>query len=341
MVVSKENKTDVDFDMDLTHSFADYLKDLYSTRKRKMAFKGNSKRDHETWKIKARSRLLELLGGRCESIPDPSLKRKIIEEKEDITIEKLIYQTRPGLWAPAYLVSPKNRPGRLPAILCPPGHGDGMNQVLFETGDYKRYPIELAKHGFVTLVPENIGFGERVGKTDDATHQFYYLAANLLGESMMGFLVWDLQRALDILEKLPNVDPSNIGCYGLSLGGELTLLTTAIDERIKCACISGFFTSYASTFLNVCHCGCGYVHGMAAEFEHVDIASLIVPRPLLLESGVKDTGFPTYATRISVATLSEEYALYNATERLELDAFDGKHEISGQRAYKWFKRWLS
>ncbi|MEM3041759.1 MAG: secretin N-terminal domain-containing protein, partial [Nitrososphaerota archaeon] len=264
----------------------------------------------------------------------------LIEEREHITIERLLYQTRPGLWAPAYLVCPKNKPGRLPAILCPPGHGEGMNQVLFEKGDYKRYPIELAERGFVTLVPENIGFGERVGRTDDATHQFYYLAVNLLGESMMGFLIWDLQRALDVLEGLPNVDRSRIGCYGLSLGGELTLLTTAVDERIKCACISGFFTSYASTFLNVCHCGCGYVHGLAAEFEHVDIASLIVPKPLLLETGAKDTGFPTHVARTSFAALLDEYALYDAADRLELDAFDGKHEISGKRAYEWFKKWL-
>lgn len=332
---------EVDFDMDLTHSFTDYLREFYSTRKRRMAFKGSTQGDHETWKVGARSRLLELLGGRCESVPPLSLKRKIIEEREDVSIERLLYQTRPGLWAPAYLVIPKNRSGRLPAILCPPGHGDGMNQVLFESGGYKQYPIELAKQGFVTIVPENIGFGERVGRADDATHQFSYLAVNLFGESMMGFLVWDLQRALDVLDNLPNVDPSNIGCYGLSLGGELTLLTTAIDERIKCACISGFFTSYASTFLSVCHCGCGYVHGLATEFEHVDLAGLIVPRPLLLETGIKDTSFPTPVTRTSGATLSDIYALYNATDRLGYDIFEGEHEISGRRAHEWFKKWLS
>jgi len=60
----------------------------------------------------------------------------------------------------------------VPGVLCPPGHGGGMQQLLFEeNGIYKRYPLALARRGMVALVPEHIGFGERSsGPRDHAYH---------------------------------------------------------------------------------------------------------------------------------------------------------------------------
>lgn len=331
----------MDVDTDLRRSFTEYLKGLYRECNRTRVFRGTTAEELVGWQEEMRPRLLELLGGRCETIPDPHLTRKRTEERDGVVIERLLYQTRPGLWAPAFLVRPKEATGPLPGVLCPPGHGGGMHQVMFEEGGiYKQYPLEVARRGMVAFVPEHIGFGERVVGEKDASHPFYYQSLNLLGESAMGFLLWDLQRALDVLIGLPEVDGDRIGCYGLSLGGEMTLFTAAVDPRIRAACISGFFCSYASSFLTEQHCGCGYVYGLAREMEHVDIATLIAPRPLVVESATRDPIFPVEVARENVAELRRIYALFGAEDRLLHDVFEGKHEISGRIALDALERWL-
>jgi len=337
------NIHNVDFDTDLRRSFTEYIKILYKHKSRRMKFRGNTKEELIIWQKRARTCLVEILGGKPEIISELNLKRKVVEETANFSIERLLYQTKKDLWATAYLVLPQGVTLPAPAVLCPPGHGYGMNQVLFERDRYcvyKRYPLELAKRGFICFVPEHIGFGERVGTTNDSSHIFYYLALNLLGESMMGFFLWDLQRALDILMAMSEVDNKRIGCYGLSLGGELTLLLTAIDDRIKCACISGFLSSYASSFLSQAHCGCGYVYGLVRDFEHVDIAALIAPRPLLIESGTKDPLFPIDEARKSFSHLRKIYSIMDAEDRLVQHIFEGEHEISGVAAFDWLNKWL-
>jgi len=330
----------MNIDAELGKSFADHLKELYRTHSRTRAFRGNTREELISWQEETRARLLELLGGRCETIPDPRLQRKRIEDRDGLVIERLLYQTRPGLWAPAFLVRPEEIVTPLPAVLCPPGHGEGMNQVVFETGIYKQYPLEIARRGMVAMVPEHIGFGERTTEDNDANHPFYYLSLNLLGESAIGFLLWDLQRALDVLTALPEVDGDRIGCYGLSLGGEMTLFAAATDTRIRAACISGFFCSYASSFLAEQHCGCGYVHGLARELEHVDIAALIAPRPLIVESATRDPIFPVEVARENATQLREIYAQLDAEDQVLQDVFEGEHEISGRLAPDALEQWL-
>lgn len=337
----------MDVDTDLRRSFTEYLKGLYRKHSRTRAFRGTTVEELVRWQEEMRPRLLELLGGQCETIPDPQLKRRWVEERDGVLIERLLYQTRPGLWTPAFLVRPKEIEGPLPGVLCPPGHGGGMHQVVFEevntiggTEMYKQYPLEIARRGMAALVPEHIGFGERVAGEKDTNHPFYYQVLDLLGESAIGFFLWDLQRALDVLMELPEVDRNRIGCYGLSLGGEMTLFAAAVEPRIRAACISGFFSSYASTFLAERHCGCGYVHGLVQEMEHIDIATLIVPRPLVVESGTWDPMVPVEAALKSVAQLRRIYALCGAKDRLLHDVFVGRHEISGGIAFNALERWL-
>lgn len=71
-----------------------------------------------------------------------------------------------------------------------------------------------------------------------------------------------------------------------------------------------------------------------------DIACLIAPRPLLIEHGSKDPIFPFEATKKAYNILKKAYSLFNAEHLLESDFFEGKHEISGRKAYDFLKKWL-
>lgn len=329
---------------DLTLSFRAYLDDYYANHSREWAFRGKTAGDLARWQAETRPKLIALLGGWEKERCPLHLRRILVEETDTYRRERLYYNTRPNLVATAQLLLPRNAAGKVPAVLCPPGHGGGMNQVLDEAGIYKRYPFALVRRGMAALVPEHIGFGERTGtpgKDQKANHGFYTHYLAMLGENAMGYLMWDLVRALDVLQSLPEVDGDRLGCYGLSLGGEMTLLLTACDTRVRAACISGFLTSYKSTFLDVGHCDCGSAFQLARRLEHQDIAALIAPRPLLVESGTRDPMFHTPVARDSVEYLRPLYRLNGAEDRLAMDVFDGAHEISGAVAYDWLPKWLA
>src|SRR5262249_49932702 len=163
----------------------------------------------------------------------------------------------------------------------------------------------------------------------------------LLGFTMYGVFVCELERALDVLAALPEVDAARIGCYGISLGGATTLLLGALDQRVRAACVGGFFTSVRSTFLDVAHCACGNVQDLALHFEHVDLAALIAPRPILLEIGRADAGFPHDEALASVEELRSLYTLCDAEERLCHELHEEGHVISGGVAYDWFTEQLA
>lgn len=329
---------------DLSHSFRDYLDRLYAERSREWAFRGRSAADLRRWQRETRPRLVALLGGREKVRAPLNLRRILIEETPAYRRERLYYDTRPGLTATAQLLLPRGAAGPVPAVLCPPGHGGGMNQVMEERGIYKRYPFALVERGMAAMVPEHVGFGERTGPPGGdakASHPLFYHALTLFGENAMGCLLWDLVCALDVLEGLPEVDGKRIGCYGLSLGGEMTLLLSACDTRVRVAAISGFLTSYRSTFLDTNHCGCGYAFRLGCRLEHQDIAALIAPRPLVVESGAADPGFPVAAAKESVAYLRTLYGLAGVEDRIAHDVFEGAHEISGAVAYDWLARYLT
>ncbi len=294
------------------------------------------------WQTETRVRLLELLGDLGEEPTPLALRRELVEETREYRRERLLYDVLPEITVPATLLTPVGITTRGPAVLCPPGHGEGVKQVIDETDRaYQGYPVTLARHGFVCLVPENLGFGERQAPDHQSDHGYYDHALNLLGQSSLGVMRHDLSRALDVLIGLPEVDAGRIGCWGLSLGGELTLLLTATDMRIRAAAISGFLSSYESTFLANPHCSCGYAPGLARYLEHADIAALIAPRPLWVEIGDNDASFPYQATEVAIQELSVIYALAGAAgEALTYHLFAGGHEISGQDAVDWFLRTL-
>jgi len=153
--------------------------------------------------------------------------------------------------------------------------------------------------------------------------------------------LWDLARGLDVLSDHPLVDPARVGMVGLSLGGTMTLFLAAWDERVAAAVVSGFFSSWAEAHKVPWNmCGSQVLPGMLGRLEHLDLAALVAPRPLLVETGTDDAIFPVAAARDAVAPLTRVYEHFDAADRLEHDVFDGDHQWHGTRAYPFLDRWL-
>jgi dienelactone hydrolase len=299
----------------------------------------------EQWRDRVRARLTELLGPLPSPVP---LDLEVTEEVtcDGYTRQRVVYDTEDVMSVPAYLLLPdgRDRPG--PAVLAAHGHGPGKSLVcgLAETeapnGDYAH---QLARRGYVVLAPDLRCFGERAdwNPPDHYACDTNLVHAVMAGRSPLTQNLWDLARSLDVLERHPLVDPARMGMVGLSYGGTVTLFLAAWDERVAAAVVSGYFSSWAESHKMPWNmCGSQVLPGMLGALEHVDLAALVAPRPLLIESGTDDDLFPAMVAAAGVQRLAGVYATVGADGRLRHDVFEGGHQWHGDVAYPFLERWL-
>jgi predicted peptidase len=144
-----------------------------------------------------------------------------------------------------------------------------------------------------------------------------------------------------VLAQHPLVDAQRLGAVGLSYGGTTTLFLAALDDRVKAAVVSGYFSSWAAAHRVPWNmCGSQVVPGLLGRLEHVDLGALIAPRALLVETGTTDDIFPLAAARESFATLARVYDWFGARDRLVHDVNEGGHQWYGKQAYPFLEREL-
>lgn len=126
-------------------------------------------------------------------------------DRDAYRIQKVIFESRPGLLVTANLYIPKNRPFPLPGVVGTCGHTD--NGKAGET--YQSFAQGLARFGYVVLLFDPIGQGERLQYPNAAgksrigagTREHNYMGNQqlLVGESFASWRTWDGIRALDYL----------------------------------------------------------------------------------------------------------------------------------------------
>jgi len=303
----------------------------------------------------------------------PPLETKIIEEtgRGNHTLRKLVYQTEPGEFVPAYLLVPKSLKGRTPVVICPHQTTQaGKREPAGLAGNPQLHTaLHLVERGYVTFTYDALCFGER----HDAASGHYGDAIPFYRKhprwSLLGKMVWDVSRALDYLQTLDFVDPSRIASVGHSHGGYTTLFAMALDERIAVGVSNcGFDTfrldgntwrwSRATALLPLLGF---YVTNprlnmefyravpdagvIEVPFEMHQLLALIAPRPLLLSTSDEDFVFPNggWSARRALARVAPVYELLDARDCLASYYFDGGHSFSAEaasRAYDWLDRWL-
>jgi dienelactone hydrolase len=306
----------------------------------------------EPWRDQVRARLVEMLGPQPPAVP---LELEVTDSVDCGTYrrDRVVFDTEATMSVPAYLLVPheRSRPG--PAVLAVHGHGPGKDEVCaldspevraaFEEhhGDYAH---TLAERGYVVLAPDLRCFGERA---DWQLPGKYHCDVNLVhavlaGVNPLAQNLWDLQRALDVLAEHPLVDPDRIGAAGFSYGATMTLFLAAIDVRVRAAVVSGYLSSWRAAHRVPWNlCGSQVLTGVLRTLEHVDIAALVAPRPLLVETGTADVLFPEAAAVDTVAQLRDAYALLGAPDDAVVhDIFDGEHSWHGANVGAFLDLWL-
>jgi len=265
-------------------------------------------------------------------------------DRGDFLVDKLHYQSRPGLYVTANLYRPKHaEPGkRLPAILYVCGHSN-MGRDGNKT-NYQAHGIWFARHGYICLTVDTLQLGE-IASIHHGTYREKRWWWHSRGYTPAGVECWNGIRGIDYLISRPDVDPERIGVTGISGGGAATFWVAAADERVKVAVpVSGMadLVSYVPHRVINGHCDCMFMHN-AFSWPWTQIAALVAPRPLLFVNSYQDRIFPMDANERVINRLERLYSLFGAGHHLEAMVSIGGHayrEDIRKGAYRFLNIYL-
>ncbi len=327
------------------------------------AYKAFDAADNEYEKIKTpeqiaayqkrmRNFFIKQLGGFPQRTP---LKAKVTGKlkRDGYNIEKIIYESQPGLYVTALLYLPDEKTCSIkqpwPGVLFPCGHS--KNGKASEA--YQRGCVLLAKNGFAVLCYDPIEQGERYQLLDDkgkprtggtSGHNFVNISSMPVGRNAATYRIWDGMRGIDYLQTRKEVDPRRIGCTGNSGGGTLTSYIMALDERVDCAAPSCYLTDSRALLdtIGPQDAEQNIFGQIAFGMGHAEYAIIRAPRPTLMCTATKDF-FDIGGSWKTFRKAKRIYGRLGFAERMDLVETDQKHGFSTQLrvgAVRWMRRWL-
>ncbi len=293
-------------------------------------------------KSKLRANLLKAWGGFPET-PCDLAPRKLGEiQRDGYRIERLIFQTRPGMWMTANAYVPeKSKTEKVPAILHVHGHWAGAKQDRV----VQSRCIGSVKHGFFVLVVDALGAGERGLSKNLGEYHGEMTGATLfpIGQPLSGLQVYENMRAVDYLQTRPEIDGKQIGITGASGGGNQTMYAGAFDERFSCVvptCSVGTYQSY----LGQACCMCEVVPGALRFTEEGDVLSLAAARGVMITSATKDAfQFSVGEAKKSFARVESIAGLLGKPDGVRHTIIDSGHDYNlamREAMYGWMSRHL-
>ena len=333
------------FSPDACHTY------MFKNRKPMLSFDPSV--DYDAWKMRVKEKFEELLGDEPERV---ALNTAVEwEEERDTYIERrIVFDTEPKASVPCHLLLPKNGKSSLPVVICLQGHSSGMHislgrpkfggdEDLISGGD-RDFALQIVREGYAALVLEQRGFGER--KCDEKILKGYTtcshpaMVASLLGRTFIRERAWDVSRAIDMLETLPEIDKEHIALMGNSGGGTATYYTAALDPRIKVAMPSCAVCAFDHSIGIMRHCACNYIPRMAKYFDMGEVACMIAPRPLIVVAGEKDHGFLIEGVRKVYRVIEEIYKKEGAPDNCKLIVGPEGHRFYADRSWDTFRKFF-
>lgn len=246
--------------------------------------------------------------------------------------------------AEGLLAIPKSGDAPFPLVIAQHGIGSTPERTfgLQNPEDaYHHYAQQLVEAGFAVLAPFNLREREPRNRIERL--------ARLADTTLPGIEFTRMQCLLTETLKNDKIDPERVGIWGLSLGGLATMFWMPLEERIKVGIVAAWFNHRTnkmavpdprySCFLETAE-EHAFFRGWLTEFSDYDVASLICPRPLLIQTGKTD-GIAWWEQVIEEFDLSRaHYDKLGIGERAELDIHEGGHEVRIETGMPFLKKWL-
>lgn len=306
-----------------------------------------TKADAEAYVRSVQARVRECFGKEPERTP---LNARITGtvERDTYRIEKVIFESRPDFPVTANLYVPTGRKLPLPGVVGSCGHSANGKAA----GPYQSFAQGLARQGYVTLIFDPIGQGERlqyVGTNLKPRHGIgvseHLHAGNqqyLVGESFAAWRAWDGIRALDYLLTRPEVDPAHVGITGNSGGGTLSTWLCGLDRRWTMGAPACFVTTMRRNLENELPQDTEQCppRAIALGLDHADFIAAMAPKPVILLTKEKDY-FDVRGGLEAFARLKHLYTLLGAPDNVALQIGPTEHGYSQENReamYRWFNR---
>jgi dienelactone hydrolase len=344
----------------------------------------------EEWRRRGRAEVARFLSYFPKPVP-PDVKVHSVVKRDGYEVRVISYAGSAHYRVPAYLLVPEGS-GKRPAAVALHDHGgwfyhgkeklvrmDGEHAALKEFRERyyggRTYADELARRGFVVIVPDALYWGERRLQYEQPPKELLarlaglkpeqpeYVAAmntwlreqtaelntwlSFSGTSWMGIVVHDDRRAVDVLASLAEVDASRIGCLGLSGGGYRATYLTGMEPRIRASVITGWMTSLPTT-LDIpysVHRALFDAFGVHSLLDHPDIASLAAPScATFVQNCAQDRLFTRAGMDSAAAKIQVVYADLKHSQRFRSKFYDVPHQFNAemqQEAFEWLRTWLA
>ena len=247
------------------------------------------------------------------------------------TVEKLLYESRPGFLVSANLYVPRRLSAPAPCVLGTCGHSAEGKAAGF----YQSFCQGLVRKGFVVLIYDPISQGERpqypnrekrcrLGLCPE--HNMVGNQQALVGEFFGGWRAWDGIRGLDYLLSRPEVDPTRVGVTGNSGGGTMTTWLAGLDDRLTMAAPGCFVKTLLSNMENELPADVEQIPPRIIEFglDEYEFFIPFAPRPLILLTQEKDF-FDQRASREAYRELRRVYRILGAEGNIRIKTGGGTH----------------
>jgi dienelactone hydrolase len=292
-----------------------------------------------------RRKLEESLGWRqLPWPPDLQVETVKILVQPGYRVEKLVWQSLPGVRVPVHLYLPEKTDGPAPAILFYVGHWWPDSKTH---PDFQAFCINMARFGFVVLTWDPFGQGERGVSSRDHRR----VESLLVGVAQQGIAEYETQCALRYLLSRSEVDPKRIGITGASGGGYNTWITSALDDRIAVAVpvvgTSEFYEQIQVTraldwYRASEHCH--FVPGLIRYANNHELLAMVSPKPVMIIAASQDQSFPITGVRRVFEYGRGLYGASGVPERIgffeDTTAGHGYQQKKREAAYGWFRKWL-
>ncbi len=301
-------------------------------------------------KAQWRGELLEMLG--LAPVPEKNDLQVTITgslHPPGLTIERLHYQSRPGLYVTANMYLPEGQPpgAGWPAVLyvCGHAHVEDAGRKLGNKTGYHHHGLWFARHGVACLMIDTVQLGELHGE-HHGTYRLGRWDWISRGYTPAGVEAWNAIRAIDVLESYPEIDSNKIGITGRSGGGAYSWFAAALDDRIKVAVPVAGITDLRNHVVDDCvegHCDCMYFINYFG-WNYSRLAALVAPRPLLLANSDNDGIFPLAGVLRVHRDLSQLYNKLEASQNYGLLITPGPHKDTQELqvgAFRWLLRTLT
>jgi len=267
-------------------------------------------------------------------------------ERDEYTIEKIVFESRPGFLVTGNLYLPRNRAFPLPGVLGTCGHMPEAKAAE----PYQAFAQSLARLGYIVFIYDPIGQAERLQYPDEdlksklnnrgREHLYAGNQQFLVGESFASWMLWDGIRALDYLLTRKEVNPEHIGVTGNSGGGTLTTWLCSVEKRLTMAAPSCFVTTFLRNTENELPSDTEQCppKAMALGLEQADFLAAMAPEPIRILAKEKDF-LDIRGTIETYRKLHTIYSVLGAAEKIDLFIDPGFHGYSienRQAMYQWF-----